>query len=100
MNKAECTECFGAGEVEVTSLGDWIRYRQKQLRLIHPTLRDIAKDTGVSASTISRVMNGGAYDLGTLERLARWCHLKPDHYYELLTTAAKEAEAQEEQHEH
>lgn len=56
--------------INVVELGKHIRRKRESERL---SLRDVAKQTQVSASTLSRIENGtGTPDTPTLARLARW----------------------------
>lgn len=64
---------FDESLVNVSELGKHL----KQKRLAeHMSLRAVARDTDVSASTLSRIENGsGVPDADTLARLARWLDL-------------------------
>lgn len=56
--------------INVTELGQYIKRKRERERL---SLRAVAKQTQVSASTLSRIENGtGVPDTPTLARLARW----------------------------
>lgn len=56
--------------INVTELGQYIKRKRDLERL---SLRAVAKQTLVSASTLSRIENGtGVPDTPTLARLARW----------------------------
>jgi transcriptional regulator with XRE-family HTH domain len=56
--------------VNTADLGDAIRRRREQKGL---SLRDVADETGVSASTLSRIENGtGKPDADNIARLAAW----------------------------
>ena len=56
--------------VNTAELGDAIRRRREQKAL---SLRDVADETGVSASTLSRIENGtGKPDADNIARLAAW----------------------------
>ena len=56
--------------VKTAELGDAIRRRREQQGL---SLRDVADETGVSASTLSRIENGtGKPDADNIARLAAW----------------------------
>lgn len=56
--------------VNTAELGDAIRRRREQKGL---SLRDVADETGVSASTLSRIENGtGKPDADNIARLAAW----------------------------
>jgi transcriptional regulator with XRE-family HTH domain len=56
--------------INVTELGSYIRRKRESERL---SLRAVAKQTQVSASTLSRIENGtGVPDTPTLARLAKW----------------------------
>jgi len=56
--------------VNTAELGDAIRRRREQQGL---SLRDVADETGVSASTLSRIENGtGKPDADNIARLAAW----------------------------
>jgi transcriptional regulator with XRE-family HTH domain len=57
----------------VAELGQYIRRKRERERL---SLRNVAKQTQVSASTLSRIENGtGIPDTPTLARLARWLNI-------------------------
>jgi len=64
---------FDESLVNVSELGKHL----KQKRLTeHMSLRAVARETDVSASTLSRIENGsGVPDADTLARLARWLNL-------------------------
>ena len=56
--------------VNTAELGNAIRRRREQQRM---SLRDLADETGVSASTLSRIENGtGKPDADNIARLAAW----------------------------
>ena len=56
--------------INTAELGSAIRRRRKQRGL---SLRDVADETGVSASTLSRIENGtGKPDADNIARLAAW----------------------------
>ena len=56
--------------INVKELGEYVRRRREEKKL---SLRSVAVDTGVSASTLSRIENGiGTPDAATLGRLAAW----------------------------
>jgi transcriptional regulator with XRE-family HTH domain len=56
--------------VNTSELGNALRRRREQRGL---SLRDVAEDTGVSASTLSRIENGtGQPDADNIARLASW----------------------------
>ncbi len=59
--------------INVTELGQYIKRRRERENL---SLRAVAKQTQVSASTLSRIENGtGVPDTPTLARLARWLNI-------------------------
>jgi len=65
----------GGGDplINVTELGQYIKRKRENERL---SLRAVAKQTQVSASTLSRIENGtGVPDTPTLARLARWLNI-------------------------
>lgn len=56
--------------VNTSELGNALRRRREERGL---SLRDVAEDTGVSASTLSRIENGtGQPDADNIARLATW----------------------------
>jgi len=56
--------------VNTSELGDAMRRRREQQGM---SLRDVAEETGVSASTLSRIENGtGKPDADNIARLAAW----------------------------
>jgi transcriptional regulator with XRE-family HTH domain len=56
--------------VNTAELGDAVRRRREQKGL---SLRDVAQETGVSASTLSRIENGaGKPDADNIARLTAW----------------------------
>src|SRR5688572_18745887 len=56
--------------INVVELGEYIKRRREEKRA---SLRSVATETGVSASTLSRIENGiGTPDSATLARLAAW----------------------------
>jgi transcriptional regulator with XRE-family HTH domain len=56
--------------INVKELGEYVRRRREEKKV---SLRSVANDTGVSASTLSRIENGiGTPDAATLSRLAVW----------------------------
>jgi transcriptional regulator with XRE-family HTH domain len=59
--------------INVAELGQYIKRKRERDRL---SLRAVAKQTQVSASTLSRIENGtGVPDTPTLARLARWLNI-------------------------
>lgn len=59
--------------INVAELGQYIKRKREREKL---SLRAVAKQTQVSASTLSRVENGaGVPDTPTLARLARWLNI-------------------------
>ena len=59
--------------INVAELGQYIKRKREGERL---SLRAVAKQTQVSASTLSRIENGtGIPDTPTLARLARWLNI-------------------------
>jgi transcriptional regulator with XRE-family HTH domain len=59
--------------INVAELGQYIKRKRERERL---SLRNVAKQTQVSASTLSRIENGtGVPDTPTLARLARWLNI-------------------------
>lgn len=59
--------------INVAELGQYIKRKRESERL---SLRAVAKQTQVSASTLSRIENGtGVPDTPTLARLARWLNI-------------------------
>lgn len=59
--------------INVAELGHYIKRKRETNRL---SLRAVAKQTQVSASTLSRIENGtGTPDAQTLARLAKWLNL-------------------------
>jgi transcriptional regulator with XRE-family HTH domain len=56
--------------VDTQELGRAVKRRREELRL---SLRDVASETGVSASTLSRIENGtGKPDADNIARLTNW----------------------------
>ena len=56
--------------INVKELGEYVRRRREEKKV---SLRAVAAETGVSASTLSRIENGiGTPDAATLGRLAAW----------------------------
>jgi transcriptional regulator with XRE-family HTH domain len=56
--------------VNTSELGNAVKRRRESLDL---SLRDVADETGVSASTLSRIENGtGKPDADNIARLAAW----------------------------
>src|SRR6059058_3265085 len=56
--------------VNTSELGDAVRRRREQQGM---SLRDVAEETGVSASTLSRIENGtGKPDADNIARLTAW----------------------------
>jgi transcriptional regulator with XRE-family HTH domain len=59
--------------VNTIELGRAIRRRREELNV---SLRDVANDTGVSASTLSRIENGtGKPDADNIARLSQWLNM-------------------------
>ena len=73
--------------INVTELGQYIKRKREGERL---SLRAVAKQTQVSASTLSRIENGtGVPDTPTLARLAKWLNIP----FERVMTGANSKEA-------
>lgn len=63
------TESF----INRSELGDYLKRKRE---LAHLSLRDVARQTEVSAATLSRIENGtGVPDTPTLTRIARWLNV-------------------------
>src|SRR5262252_8448846 len=59
--------------VNTSELGNAVRRRREELNL---SLRDVADETGVSASTLSRIENGtGKPDADNIARLTSWLNM-------------------------
>ena len=59
--------------INKTELGQYLKRKRELARL---SLRDVAKQTQVSAATLSRIENGtGVPDTPTLTRIARWLNV-------------------------
>jgi len=62
--------------INVAELGEHLKRKRLSGKL---SLRDVAKQTDVSAATLSRIENGhGVPDATTLARLARWLRIPLD----------------------
>src|SRR5262245_11769239 len=73
--------------INVAELGQYIKRKRERERL---SLRNVAKQTQVSASTLSRIENGtGIPDTPTLARLARWLNIP----FERIVTGANSKES-------
>lgn len=71
--------------VNVAELGQFVKRKREGERL---SLRAVAKQTQVSASTLSRIENStGTPDAETLARLAKWLSLPLDRVIGLQTSA-------------
>lgn len=71
--KSSDSERPGDAVVNVAELGQFIKRKRETERL---SLRAVAKQTQVSASTLSRIENGtGVPDTPTLARIARWLNI-------------------------
>ena len=82
MSKREFDESL----VNVLELGKHLKRRRLGERM---SLRAVARETGVSASTLSRIENGsGVPDADTLARLARWLDIPLER---IVTTRAGES---------
>jgi transcriptional regulator with XRE-family HTH domain len=61
---------MGEPTLNIVELGEYVKRKRQDEKL---SLRDVAKNIDVSASTLSRVENGiGTPDSATLARLASW----------------------------
>ena len=59
--------------INTSELGDYLKRKRE---VDHLSLRDVAKQTDVSAATLSRIENGtGVPDTPTLTRIARWLNV-------------------------
>lgn len=63
------------GDVRVDELAAMVKARLDQHRL---KLRDAAAETGISAATLSRVLNGKLPDTKTFAALVRWLGVSAD----------------------
>src|SRR5215831_19015299 len=73
--------------INVAELGQYINRKREREKL---SLRAVAKQTQVSASTLSRIENGtGIPDTPTLARLARWLNIP----FERIVPASNSKEA-------
>jgi transcriptional regulator with XRE-family HTH domain len=70
---ADKSQELNAPLINVAELGQYIKRKRQQEQL---SLRGVAQQTQVSASTLSRIENGtGVPDAPTLARLARWLNI-------------------------
>ena len=66
-------ETSGQAVINMAELGHYLKRKRE---LAHLSLRDVAKQTQVSASTLSRIENGtGVPDTPTLAKIARWLNV-------------------------
>lgn len=73
--------------LDTAELGRAVKRRREELRL---SLRDVADETGVSASTLSRIENGtGKPDSDNIARLSAWLDMPIDR---LMTKKSEEVE--------
>ena len=47
------------------------------------TLREVAKDTGISISSLSRIARGFDGTVGHMRTIAGWCGLSPKQFWDL-----------------
>lgn len=52
--------------------------RNPSKRIVHSTLRDVAKETGISPSTLCRIERGEMPDLETFRKLCIWLGVSAD----------------------
>ena len=64
-----------SGEIELNELSRMIRTKRGPLGL-----RKVAKDAGVSASTLSRVEQGKVPDLDSFIRICNWLEVSTDYF--------------------
>ncbi|MBX3294295.1 MAG: helix-turn-helix transcriptional regulator [Acidobacteria bacterium] len=73
--------------LDTAELGRAVKRRREELKL---SLRDVADETGVSASTLSRIENGtGKPDSDNIARLSAWLDMPIDR---LMTKKSEEVE--------
>ena len=65
-----------SSEEPLVNVGELGAHLRRKRELDHLSLRNVAKETQISASTLSRIENGtGVPDTPTLARLARWLNI-------------------------
>jgi transcriptional regulator with XRE-family HTH domain len=70
LNSGKLAAMVKRSAINTAELGSAVRRRREQQGL---SLRDVAEETGVSASTLSRIENGtGKPDADNIARLAAW----------------------------
>jgi transcriptional regulator with XRE-family HTH domain len=77
MTKAETRICECCGQVwprPTTALGQLVRNKRVAEQL---NLREVARNSGCSFTTVSRVENGSTPDLRSLAQLVKWLQLSP-----------------------
>jgi len=81
----------GKTVVNTQDLGRFVRRRRRELGL---SLRDLADQTSVSASTLSRIENGtGKPDADNIARLTAWLDVPMERILGSRTNQSEEAEA-------
>ena len=65
-----------SSEEPLVNVGELGAHLRRKRELAHLSLRNVARETQISASTLSRIENGtGVPDTPTLARLARWLNI-------------------------
>lgn len=86
----KCNRCNGTGEIpDPKTLGDRLRWEINQ-RDAH--LRDVAKQTGVAASTITRLLQGRSLTQSNIMPIAKWIGLTPDELWDYLDPESQEGD--------
>ena len=68
-------------ELELKTLGDMLYFKMRSERVSGV---EVAKSTGLSTSTISRVSNGKTMHVGHVIPIAKWLELTPQELWDFL----------------
>jgi len=68
-------------EITIDTIGDYLYYVMKTRKV---GVREVAKATGTSPATISRITSGQNFEIKLIKPLAEWMELTPEKLYELL----------------
>jgi len=68
-------------EIEIKTLGDYLKYKMFERE---KSTRDVAKELGMTNSTLWRIASGLDFRIKWIIPVAEWCELNPEQLWDLL----------------
>ena len=73
-------------ELEITELGEYLYYVMNRDKV---GVREVAKEIGSSAATVSRICRGEDFNIRLIKPISEYLKLTPEKLYELLPEPIK-----------